>query len=137
MERSYDAELMFEATKEVNFVERHLIDGWLEDTRNFMYAKGKSVGLATYEYPGMYNIHWFFSEADRGRKALTLARQMIDALFKDSDAKAVRGITKVELKAARWACRQIGLVSYGIMDFPAGPCELFCITKEQFYEGKE
>jgi hypothetical protein len=137
MERSFDPKLLREATEDFSFVSDEVIEPWLADHKNYMYAEGDSIGLATYEYPGLYSVHWFFTGAHRGRKAIDLAHSMLDALFHDTNAKAVRGLTKVELRGARWACRQLGLTSYGIMDFASGPCELFCTTREDFYKGKE
>lgn len=135
MIRSYDPEVLREATSEFNFVSDADVAPWVNDHNNYMYLEGDSVGLAAYEYPGLYSIHWFFTGAHRGRRAINLAAEMLHQLFQDSDAQAVRGMTKVELKAARWACRQLGLKSYGVVDFKSGPCELFCITKEEFYKG--
>ena|SRR5690349_4767935 len=108
--------------------------GWLEDDRNIMAVDGKDTGLATYNYPGVYSVHWFFKS--RGRDALNQARAMLDWLFQNSDAKAVRGLTKEHIKAARWLARQIGFTSYGIIEFADGPYELFCMTKEEFYNGR-
>ena len=101
-----------------------------------MFVEGRSVGLATFEYPGVYTVHWFYTDEHRGRKALDLAAEMIDALFTQSDAQTIRGITKANLKAARWACRQLGYTSHGLLTFSNGEHELFTMTKDQFYQNR-
>jgi hypothetical protein len=106
---------------------------WLGNDKNVMLMVDGSIGLFTYEYPGVYSGHWFFKV--HGRKALDLAKEMLDHFFTNYPAKALRGLTPVDKKAARWAARQIGMTSYGILSFPNDEDhELFCMTKEDFYE---
>lgn len=105
---------------------------WVGDSRHVMLVEGENVGLATHEYPGVYTVHWFFTE--RGRGAINLAKAMLDELFKTTDARTVRGLTPVGLKAARWLAKQVGLTSHGVMTFADGKeCEVMFITKEEFY----
>lgn len=110
--------------------------GWLDYKANYMYVDGDDVGLATHEYPGLYTVHWFFTNS-RGRKALDLAKEMLHRLFEDADAKAVRGLTKATLRAARWASRQVGFKSYGLIETKDGEHELFYMTKDEFYSNKK
>ena len=105
---------------------------WLADEDNIMFVSGEDVGLLAYEYPGMYNGHWFF--VSRGRKAKEVATAMIDDLFTNYDASAVRGLTDVKLRGAIWLARQIGFVSMGIVEYDDGPHELLCLTKQMFYD---
>jgi hypothetical protein len=132
--RSFDPEVMkhgFELSPE-KMPSSFSYEGWLEDTRNVMLVKGENVGLATHEYPGVYTVHWFFTE--RGRGAINLAKEMLDELFKTTDAQTIRGLTPVDLKAARWLAKQVGLKSHGVMEFADGKeCEVMFITKEEFY----
>jgi hypothetical protein len=111
-------------------------EGWVNDHHNVMLVLDDNVGLATFEYPGVYGVHWYFGSA-RGRKAIELARSMLAWLFNHTDAQAIRGLTKANLKAARWASRQVGMTSYGIVECKTGEHELFCMTKEDFLKGKE
>lgn len=106
------------------------LDEWLADDRNLMFDEDGSVGLLTHEYPGVYSAHWFFKV--RGREALSLAKRMLGEVFDNHDGKVVRGLTEVNLRAARWAARQVGMKSYGIMSYPDGDYELFCMTKQEF-----
>lgn len=110
-------------------------EAWLEDLNNVMYDDDGSVGLCSFEYPGVYTLHWFYKV--RGRKALVLAKTMIDDLFTNHGAKTLRGLTEVGLPAAKWAARQIGFKSYGIDTCPKGDYEIFIMTKDDFYKGVE
>ncbi len=107
-------------------------DAWLANTNNKMYIQGRDVGLATYEYEGLYNVHWYFEDA-KGREAIKLARKMLNELFQDTDTKIVRGLTPERIKAARWLARQVGCTSQGIMEMADGPHEIFTMTRDQFY----
>ena len=109
---------------------------WFENPRNLMFTEGRNVGLATYEYPGLYSVHWFFEV--RGRKAIDLGKRMVKNLFENYGAEVVRGFIRVDLKASRWAARQIGLKSFGIVTFADGEDnELFCVTKKEFLDSLE
>lgn len=134
--RSLEPEVFREGTKDSRDCIPDTMDfeGWINNHRNVMLVEDDNIGLASFEYPGLYNVHWFFGSA-RGREAIKLARRMLDHLFSNYDAKAIRGLTKANLKAARWASRQVGLTSYGIVHYPDGDHELFCMTKEEFYNG--
>ncbi len=131
MHRSYNHELV---SKLADCMEcNHGFDwkSWVEDSRNLLFEEDGAVGLATYEYPGFYTVHWYFDEKHRGRKAIKLGKEMIQAVF-DHGAFAVRGLTPEDNKAARWAVRQVGLKSYGLIRTLSGMHELFCISKEDW-----
>jgi len=134
IERSFDPSVMrgaFELSPEKMPADFNYAE-WLEDRRNIMLTEGDNVGLATHEYPGVYTVHWFFTT--RGRGAINLARDMLNEVFKNTDAKTIRGLTPVNLKAARWLAKQVGLTSHGVMQFADGKeCEVMFITKEEFY----
>lgn len=137
--RLFDPEIMRKATSDYrDMVPEDIIDGWVNNHNNYMYVSGDNVGLATLEYPGLYSLHWYFKSA-RGRQAINLARTMMDCLFKDSPAQAIRGLVKDVLKASRWGARQAGLTSMGFVKYPdySGEYELFCMTKEDFYKEKQ
>jgi hypothetical protein len=104
---------------------------WLSVPENIMYHEGDSVGLFTYEYPGVYSGHWFFSD-HRGREALNLAKKFLGKLFSETPAQAIRGLTDANLRQARWAARQIGMTSYGMITINDKEYELFCMTKKEF-----
>jgi hypothetical protein len=108
-------------------------EAWVNNPHNIMWEEDGSIGLATFEYPGMYSCHWFFKV--RGKEAHDLARKMLDDLF-SNEAKIVRGLTSMEPKyrAVRLAARRLGMKSYGVINCPEGDHELLCMTKEEFYE---
>ena len=108
-------------------------EAWLAKPLNLMFTEGENVGLATYQYPGCYILHWFF--IDRGRKALDLGRAMCKNLFDNYEAEIVIGFIRMDLKASRWAARQIGLKSRGVLKFADGEDnEMFVTTKDEFFE---
>lgn len=105
-----------------------------------MVVDDGDVGMGTFEYPGLYNVHWFFKS--RGKAALLQARAMLDYLFTNFEVQAVRGLTpmndteNIRYAGARYLARQVGLKSMGILEFSDGPYELYCMTKEDFYNGR-
>lgn len=124
-----DFELLVKATECV----RHLspiedLRTWFDNPNHVMLSDGDSVGLGTLEYPGLYNLHWFYTV--RGRQALNLARDMLRFLFEQKNAKGVRGWIRTDLKPSIWGARQMGLKSLGVIDNH----ELFFMTKEDFYK---
>lgn len=129
MHRSYDFKLMKEASEEFNGPSFNY-QGWLDNKNNVMLVDGDDVGLATFEYPGVYTVHWFF--VSRGRQALRTAKLMLGHMFEVYDAKILRGLTPVNLKAARWLAKQAGLTSYGIVECLDGPHEIMCITRHDY-----
>jgi RimJ/RimL family protein N-acetyltransferase len=135
MKRSYNRELLMNVSEHYpDLLPEHLVDYWLNEPHNYMYAEDRSIGMFTYEYPGVFTGHWFFTDDHRGRKAITLARRILKQFFSDTNVKVIRGLVKEDNKASRWAARQAGFTSYGLMDFPKGKHELFMLTKDDFYE---
>jgi hypothetical protein len=115
-------------------------EAWLTNGKNIMYVtEDGDVGLATFEYPGMYNVHWFFKNV-KGKAAIALAKEMLDDLFTNYKAEVVRGLTPVDIKAARFLAKYVGFKSYGLVDAPEddgpnkGVCELMIMTKNEFYD---
>lgn len=110
-------------------------EAWLNNYKNVMLVEGNNVGIATYEYPGVYTVHWFYNV--RGREAIKLAREMLDEMFNKYGCETARGLTPTNLKAARWLAKQVGLTSYGMMTCTNGEeVELMFITKEEFNNGR-
>lgn len=105
---------------------------WVANRNNGLFVERHNVGLATYEYEGLYNVHWFFDDA-KGRDAIALAKKMLTELFETTTAKAVRGMTRVELRGVRWLAKHVGMKSLGIVEMADGPNELLFMSKEDFY----
>lgn len=137
MRRSYDSEVFKRCVsfypKEFKYdIETFDFEDWLSGN-NIMYVEGDSVGLLSFEYPGFYTGHWFFQV--RGREALNLATEMLNDLFKNYDAKVVRGITPIYNQKAIRAAKLLGFKSHGIVSYPDGDCELLTLTKEDLKHG--
>lgn len=137
MIRSFDPEVMREAAEPYPELIPPDTDfqAWLSHTENVMLVEGDSVGLAVHEYPGVYTGHYFFRVG--GRKALNLAREMMNWMIDNQGAKAFTGITPADNKAARWFNRNLGFTSYGLIDSPKGQHEMFCITAEEVRKGNK
>jgi hypothetical protein len=132
IERSFDPDLMRRALTLYSKPSHGIdCDAWVKDQRYYLLHDGEDVGLGTFEYPGVYTVHWFFHS--RGKAAIKQARAMLDWMFANTDCKAVRGLTPQDFKAARWLAKQVGLKSYGFMEDTNGVHELMIITKEEFY----
>jgi hypothetical protein len=132
--RSFDIETARNAAESVPSTEGMDWEAWLGDTRNVMFTiDNGDVGLATFEYPGLYNVHWFFNNT-KGRAAINLAEEMLNELFTVHGAEAIRGFTPVEVKTARFLAKYVGLTSYGFVDTENGLCELMIMTKDEFYQ---
>lgn len=110
-------------------------DKWVTNTRNILYEEDGSVGLATFEYPGVYNVHWFFKV--RGGEAVKLARRMLSDLYENHGAKTVRGITRADLRHVTLLVRRVGLKSHGVLRFEDGiDYEMFFLTEEDYNKEK-
>lgn len=129
MHRSFDPEVMKEAAGEYNGPS-FPYQKWVDNTKNVMLVDGDDVGLATFEYKGVYTVHWFY--VSRGRAAIKMAREMLNLMFQDYGAEAIRGLTPTKIKSARWLARQVGCTSYGFETFPSGENEIFIMTKQEF-----
>lgn len=107
------------------------MDTWLSRPLNVMLIKGDNVGMASYQYDGVYVVHWYFQSA-RGREAINLGKEMCQALFDECGAKTLIGLIKKHLKASRWACRQLGFKSQGFITYEDGDeNEILSMVKEQ------
>ena len=106
---------------------------WLNNPYNIAMAKNGSIGLFEYFSEGVYTGHYFYLV--RGKEAKKLALDMLEEAF-GKFAKAIRGLTPLQNRAARWMSRQIGFKSYGVIHDPSGPCELFILTKDDFSQRK-
>ena len=134
IERTYDPDVLRSIGDE--FLKEEFLPIWLGNPHNVLLIEDEDIGIATHEYPGLYTVHWFFKR--RGREALKLARRMFAYMFENHGAQALRGFTPVNNKAARWASRQVGLKSQGLISTPDGrEHEFFIITKDEFYNDKE
>jgi hypothetical protein len=112
-------------------------DAWLLRPGNIMYVDedSKSVAFANFEYPGVYTVHWFFTV--HGREAIDLADAMATKLFKETDAKALRGLTRSDLRHAKITARRLGMKPYGTIIHDNREYEILCMTKDEFYNKRQ
>lgn len=136
MHRSFDSEVLRRAAEPYPDIVPHAFDfpAWVSNLNNVMIVEGEDVGFFTYEYPGVYNAHYFM--VTRGRGVIPIANQAFEMMFNNYGAETLRGLTKKSLRAACWMARQIGFKSYGSIVYPEkdGEYELFFVTKNEFRE---
>jgi hypothetical protein len=91
-----------------------------------------NIGLLEKHRDGLFTCHSFFN--DRGKSAIKRCREMIRFGFNELGVEVLRGVTPVSNKASRWFNRQLGFTSYGTVDHPNEPVEIFILTKKEFTE---
>ena len=104
--RSFDGELFKEALARAPEGTNEGFDhqAHLDDHDHILLVNdNRDVGYFCHEYPGVYTGHWFF--LSRGKEAKQVAKEMLDYAFANHNVRTIRGVTKVDMKAARWmAC---------------------------------
>ncbi len=142
MMRSFDPELFKAAVApypDVFRADGFDFEDWLNNHNNLMFEDNGSIGLFSYEYPGLYTGHWFFKV--RGTEAQSLAKKMLNEVFKNHNAKAIRGLTETCLKHASLAAKKLGFCSVGFIPGGIGyedkDYEILVLTKNDFYQKEE
>jgi len=138
MHRSFDSELLKKAAEPYPEILKRDFDfkAWVDNLNNVMIVDGEDVGFFTFEYPGVYNAHYFM--VSRGRDVLAKANAVFGMMFNEYGAETLRGLTKKSLRKACWMARQLGFKSYGnIKPFNDEEHELFFLTKADFQMRKQ
>lgn len=136
LERSYDPELMTKAMEPYEYHMEPDNAAWLSIPHNLMYVSGDDVGLATFDYPGLYAVHWFFKS--RGKAAIKTCIMMLDKVFGEHGAQAVRGVTPMDNKPARMLAKYVGCETISIETYPDGKeYEIMLLSKDRFNQFKE
>lgn len=136
IERSYDPIVMTKAMAPYDYHMAPSNEEWLLKPDNLMYVSGEDVGLATFDYPGLYCVHWFFKS--RGKKAIKTCIEMLDKVFGEHEAQAVRGVTPIDNKPARFLAKYVGCETVSIETYADGlEYELMILSKERFNQFKE
>jgi hypothetical protein len=102
-------------------------DELLSDEDNVCLTDGNNYGLAELVSPGVYRGHFLFT--DRGNKALQIAQDMIQYMYREYDAKIFVGLTPKAYLGAIWLNKRLGFKSHGDVETLAGPCELFILER--------
>lgn len=95
---------------------------------NVLLTEDGSSGLFEKEGEGVFSGHYFFK---RGEKSFDLASRMISEMFSRYGARAIKGLTPIDNIPALKLTRHLGFTSYGVLPTPAGPMELFILTKDK------
>jgi len=102
---------------------------WVSDTRNYAITDARgNIGLLDYVKEGVYEPHFYFE--DRGARALSTAKAMLQWVFENTAATELRGKTPILQKGAWWITRRVGFVPCGIEASEWGPLRLSYMTRE-------
>ncbi len=105
---------------------------WVSDERNILLQCDNDYGLFSYHAKNIHAGHYFFSAA-RGKKALQLAREMINRYFVDYGGRILQGATPIENRAAIWMNHKIGFTRYDTLEVSGDMCGMFMITADEFW----
>lgn len=134
--RCHDPEVLTKALGPYDYHMGNDNKSWLENPENLAYAIGDDLGLASFDYPGVYSVHWFFKS--KGRAAIEVCVTMLDKLFGEHGAEIVRGITPMDNKPARRLAKYVGCETLSIETYPDGEdYEIMVLSKERFLQFKE
>lgn len=109
------------------------LDEWIKVDNNLAFVDEEGVNFGAFEFVshGVVMGHYFFGSA-RGRKAINLAKEIIDRVFNVHEIVVIQGLTPTHHKAALWMNRQLGFKPYQIIDTEAGPHQIFALTKSEW-----
>lgn len=104
----------------------------LKDSRTVLLVDDKdNFGLFEYDSPGIYYGHYLFGSA-RGRKAFSLAKEMLTYFFKQHPVEKIYGETPIDHSGALGLTTLLGFEEVGVEETEAGPMVLSVLTKEGF-----
>lgn len=107
--------------------------GFLKDPRNILLGDERGVLLFVYAAEGVYDMHYLFTDALRGRDALLATRVALHTLFTHYGATAICGSTPRENRAARAMNRALGAVPFGeSTDLLGHPCIDYVLEREKW-----
>lgn len=86
---------------------------FFDDPHNVAFGDERGVIACFYVGAGVYEWHYLLTSAIRGKDALHFAREVIHAMFTRHDARAIRGSTPRDNRAARIMNRALGAVPVG------------------------
>lgn len=134
-ERCYDPKVLDAALEPYGYHMEPDNKTWLEVPGNLAYTIGEDLGLATFDYPGLYAVHWFFKS--KGLEAVKVCLTMLDKVFGEHGAQAVRGVTPIDNKPARRLAKYVGCETISIEEYPDGLYEIMILSKDRFNQFKE
>ena len=101
---------------------------WVRDSRNVALFLGDDLALFDYEYPGVYEGHFFFQS--RGKEAVLTAKIMTRKMFEEYGAHMLVGYTPLHLRKACVIASAAGWHYGGIKLTPYGACYVHMAAPE-------
>lgn len=133
--RCYNPKVLDEALDPYDYKMHPDNETWLKVPGNVAYTIGDNLGMATFDYPGLYAVHWFFKA--KGLEAVKTCLAMLEPIFAEHGAQAVRGVTPMDNKPARRLAKYVGCETISIEEYPDGPYEIMILSKDRFNQFKE
>lgn len=117
-------------TQDISDVEFPGLDEtFFDDDRNIVLRDGDDVAVFEISPDGGYFSHCIFKS--RGRAAIEAGKSAIKEFFNLTNQPFLRGLTPLENRPARWAARQMGFQSCGVVNIRDRNCELFMIRNDK------
>lgn len=134
LERSFDVDLLSGVLNKYPDIVGEAFNPheWLDNDNNVALVSDDNFGLFEFEYPGVYTGHYFFGTA-RGKEAFELSRKMLNEIFVNHGAQAIRGLVPMNKRGSAFMTRKLGFTSHDVLETTVGPCELFVMTLDEFY----
>jgi hypothetical protein len=134
-QRCRDPKVLDEALDPYDYHMEPTNEVWLNHPGNLAYTLGDNLGMATFDYPGLYTVHWFFKA--KGLKAVKTSLALLEPIFNEHGAQAVRGVTPLDNKPSRRLAKYVGFETISIEEYPDGPYEIMLLSKDRFNQFKE
>lgn len=107
---------------------------FFDNPRNVMLEHPHGIALFFYEGDGAYDGHYVFGPKLRGKKALVVAKGMINVIFTRYNATTILGHVATVNRPARVVTRALGFVptGHGSVDTFHRPCVDYVLTRSQW-----
>lgn len=130
--RTYSTEDLVKVMNESGGIpNRFFPDSFIEYDQNILLTDGNhNYCLLEYDGPQKACLHCYYSY--RGSAALKVSDEFGDEIF-SRDIFLLRTLPLLTNLGARWLNKKMGFTSQGIIQTPEGPCEMFTLTKSEWF----
>jgi hypothetical protein len=111
--------------------EQHYTEAFLQQRNNIMLGDERGVALFFGKGAGVYQGHYLFTEALRGRAALLRAKEFLGDMFTTHGACVIKGTVPRSNRASRALTRALGFRPIGTsIDSFGRPCLDYTMDRE-------
>lgn len=107
-------------------------DAWISNPDNVVLTDGEG-NFSLFERTGLPHVvigHYLLK--DRGKKAITVCKEMLDAIFDGYGVEIIQGFTPLTNLGARWMTKHLGFTSHGVVYEDGKPFEYVMLTKQDW-----